>query len=89
MLHDQTLADAVTDGKLTVLATYTEGNPEAWRSDLSNLPANWMVGTDREAIKLNALYDLKAMPSLYLLDGNKKVILKDAPYARIRAALHF
>lgn len=89
MLHDQTLADAVTDGKLTVLAIYTEGNPEAWRSDLSNLPANWMVGTDREAIKLNALYDLKAMPSLYLLDGNKKVILKDAPYARIRAALHF
>lgn len=89
MLHDQALAEAVADGKLTVLAIYTEGNPEAWRKDLSNLPNDWTVGTDREAIKLNALYDLKAMPSLYLLDGNKKVILKDAPYSRIRAELRF
>lgn len=87
MLHDQALAEVVAGGKLTVLAIYTEGNPEAWRKDLPNLPDNWTIGTDREAIKLNALYDLKAMPSLYLLDGNKKVILKDAPYARIRAAL--
>lgn len=87
MLHDEALADAVADGQLTVLAIYTEGNPEAWRNDLSNLPSDWIIGTDREAIKLKALYDLKAMPSLYLLDGNKKVLLKDAPYARIRAAL--
>ena len=73
--------------QLTVLAIYTEGNPEAWENDLSSIPSGWLAGTDREAIKLGALYDLKAMPSLYLLDGEKRVLLKDAPYSRIRAEL--
>ena len=87
MIHDTALADAVGTGQLTVLAIYTEGNPEAWENDLSSIPSGWLAGTDREAIKLGALYDLKAMPSLYLLDGEKRVLLKDAPYSRIRAEL--
>jgi hypothetical protein len=33
------------------------------------------------------MYDLKAMPSLYLLDGQKTVLLKDAAYEKIRATL--
>ena len=53
------------------------------------MPAGWMVGMDREVVKNEALYDLKAMPSLYLLDGNKQVLLKDAPYEAIRQALSF
>ena len=51
------------------------------------MPEGWTVGTDHEAIKTGALYDLKAMPSLYLLDGNKQVILKDAPYEQIHKTL--
>lgn len=87
MKHDTALAHAVGTGRLTVLAIYTEGNPEAWKNDLPSIPSGWLAGTDREAIKLGALYDLKAMPSLYLLDGKKRVLLKDAPYSRIRAEL--
>lgn len=87
MAADVTLAEAVRNGKLSVLAVYTEGNDEAWRKAMHDMPEAWIVGTDREAIKLGALYDLKAMPSLYLLDGNKRVILKDASYERIRKYL--
>lgn len=84
MVADGLLAEAVRAGKLTVLAVYTEGNLEVWKRTLSDLPQGWTVGSDHEAVKLGALYDLKAMPSLYLLDGTKKVLLKDAPYAKIR-----
>ena len=35
-------------------------------------------------MKTGALYDLKAMPSLYLLDGKKTVLLKDAAFEEIR-----
>lgn len=84
MVADGLLAEAVRAGKLTVLAVYTEGNQEVWKRTLSDLPQGWTVGSDHEAVKLGALYDLKAMPSLYLLDGTKKVLLKDAPYAKIR-----
>ena len=87
MAADTALAEAVRTGKLSVLAVYTEGNDEAWRKALSDMPEGWMVGTDREAVKTEALYDLKAMPSLYLLDGSKTVLLKDVAYEKIRAAL--
>ena len=87
MAADTALAEAVRTGKLSVLAVYTEGNDEAWRKALPDMPEGWMVGTDREAVKDGALYDLKAMPSLYLLDGKKTVLLKDAAYEKIRATL--
>lgn len=87
MAADASLAEAVQSGRLSVLAVYTEGNEEAWRKALTDMPRGWTVGTDREAVKQGALYDLKAMPSLYLLDGQKRVLLKDAAYEQIRAAL--
>ncbi len=87
MAADTALAEAVRAGKLSVLAVYTEGNDAAWRKALPDMPEGWMVGTDREAVKTGALYDLKAMPSLYLLDGSKTVLLKDAAYEKIRTTL--
>lgn len=84
MVADGLLAEAVKAGKLTVLAVYTEGNQEVWKRTLGDLPQGWTVGSDHETVKQGALYDLKAMPSLYLLDGSKEVLLKDAPYAKIR-----
>lgn len=83
MTADATLAAAVDAGQLTVLAVYTEGNEEAWRKSLADIPEGWIVGQDRQAVKDGALYDLKAMPSLYLLDGEKKVLLKDAAFDEI------
>ena len=83
MWADRELAAAVEQEKLTVLAVYTEGNEELWKKTVSDMPKGWIVGQDHQAIKEAALYDLKAMPSLYLLDGSKRVILKDAPYETI------
>lgn len=87
MAADTALAEAVRAGKLSVLAVYTESNDEAWRKALPDMPGGWTVGNDREAVKTGALYDLKAMPSLYLLDGQKTVLLKDAAYEKIRTTL--
>ena len=84
MVSDKALAETIQAGKMSVLAVYTEGNDEAWRKSLPDMHQDWTVGTDREAVKTGALYDLKAMPSLYLLDGQKRVILKDATYETVR-----
>ena len=83
MKADAMLAEAVNSGRVTVLAVYTEGNPQVWKERLNEMPAGWVVGTDREVIKQKALYDLKAMPTLYLLDSAKRVLLKDAAFADI------
>lgn len=82
--NDKELAEFVSAKKLNVLAIYTEDNQESWEKDLPNMPKGWIVGTDKGQIKNEALYDLKAMPSLYLLDKNKYVLLKDAPYSIIQ-----
>lgn len=89
MFTDRSLAEAVADGKVTVLAVYTEGDTEVWKKYLNGMPGNWVIGEDKMAVKDRAIYDLKAMPTIYLLDKNKKVLLKDAPYAQIREALSF
>lgn len=89
MVSDVGLRNAVQTGNVSVLAIYTEGNEETWRETLSDMPEGWIVGTDREAVKDGALYDLKAMPSLYLLDGQKKVLLKDASFETISQFIGF
>ena len=83
MTASAALAKAVQTGRISVLAIYTEGNEEVWRKALPDMSEGWTIGADHEAVKTGALYDLKAMPSLYLLDGQKKVLLKDAAFEEI------
>ena len=78
------LSEQIRQKKVSVLAIYTEGNHEVWRDNLPKMPEEWIVGTDQEQIKTEALYDLKAMPVLYLLDKDMNVLLKDASYPIIR-----
>ena len=87
MISDKVLADAVASRRVSVLAVYTEGDDGVWRSSLGDMPPSWTIGTDRLAVKEGALYDLKAMPAIYLLDGSGRVLMKDARYGDVRKAL--
>lgn len=88
MIMDEALRNAVADGKVTVLAVYTEGDVDVWKKSLRDMPEGWIVVHDNMVVKEKALYDLKAMPSIYLLDGEKKVILKDAMYGEVRSTIY-
>lgn len=79
MQQSALLNNLLDSGKLAILAIYTDDDTEAWRAYATELPANWINGYDQQQIiKNDELYDLKAIPTLYLLDKEKKVILKDA-----------
>lgn len=67
----------IKDGTLEVLAIYAEGNIEIWEDTKDRMPNNWEIGYDLTGILDNDLYDLPAMPTLFLLNHEKKVILKD------------
>lgn len=84
---DEDLKNAMSEEKVTVLAVYTEGDVDVWKKSLRDMPEGWIVVHDNTVVKEKALYDLKAMPSIYLLDGHKKVILKDAMYGEVRSAI--
>jgi hypothetical protein len=65
--------------KLTVLSIYPDEELDEWRKHLNEFPKEWINGYDKKfAIKEQQLYDLKAIPTLYLLNKEKTVLLKDA-----------
>jgi thiol-disulfide isomerase/thioredoxin len=82
------LNKVVEDGSVKVLAIYPEQDEQLWKDSAGNLPAAWINGFDKEGIiDAEELYDLGSMPSLYLLDKDKKVIVKDASFDEIEKAI--
>ncbi len=72
------LSGMIDKGTLAVLAIYTDADLDAWREYNSQMPQNWMLAYDAgEKIKNEEIYDIKAIPTVYLLDAGKRVILKD------------
>ncbi len=68
----------IMEGRLAVLAIYTDSDTVLWRKHLGEMPGNWIMGRDHEErLWKERVYDLRAIPSVYLLDRMKRVILKD------------
>ena len=66
-------------GTLRVLAVYPDDNEEEWLLKSSGMPRGWIVGWNKQGdIRSKVLYEIRATPTLYLLDKQKRVILKDA-----------
>jgi len=82
-----TVSDCIGQGSLVVLAVYTEGKRSLWDETKASMPQEWMVGIDESEIVDRELYDIPAMPVMYLLDSNRRVLLKDAILSDIEAAL--
>lgn len=71
-----------------ILAFYPDEEPEVWKNYQPQIPSEWINGYDKNLdVITNELYDLKAMPTLYLLDKDKKIILKDAPVEMVEQYL--
>ena len=76
------------DGRLLVVNIYPDEDVQAWLDYLPNYPAEWVCGYDADQLlNSNTVYWLRAIPSLYLLDEQKRVILKDAPLNVLLATL--
>ena len=78
------VAEMFTSGKVKVLAMYIDEDIEAWRENRGKFPKEWIYAHDHKMIlRDNNIYGLRAIPSLYLLDKEKRVILKDAPVGKV------
>lgn len=64
--------------RLAILAIYPDADIEAWRDYQDEMPAGWISGYDHnQTISQKRLYKLNAIPALYLLDADKRVLIKD------------
>ena len=82
--NDPKISGLISEGVMKVLNIYIDEDLEAWRSYMPIYPDIWYNGFDPDfVIRGESLYNVRAIPSLYLLDSDKTVIMKDAPEARV------
>ena len=82
------VGNMVQQGALAVLAVCTQDDTPSWRRYLEDIPNNWINGCDKGmSLTVEGVYDLRVPPVLYLLDANKKILLKDVPFAQIEEYL--
>ena len=87
MKESSLLNSLISRGKLKVLTIYPDEDVALWKGHLSEMAKEWINGYDKnQTITHELLYDLSSIPSFYLLDKDKKVLLKDADW---RQVLHF
>jgi hypothetical protein len=68
-----------TRTSLTILTIYPNNNINEWRANISTKPANWVHAFNPSMeIARGRLYDIRTFPTIYLLDKDKRVILKNA-----------
>ena len=82
--EDPQISSMISSGRLKVLNIYIDEDLDAWRSYMPVYPEEWYNGFDPDfVIRNETLYNVRAIPSLYLLDSEKTVLLKDAPENRM------
>ena len=78
------IAQMISSGSLAVVNIYIDEDIQGWRDYMPIYPEDWYNGFDPDlVIRNDNLYYVRAIPSLYLLDEEKRVILKDAPENRL------
>lgn len=77
LLQQQSALDSLG---IKVFAIYIDDKPEEWR--VAKYPAEWLNGYAPE-IDSEELYNIRALPCLYLLDKDKKVISRDTSVEKI------
>jgi thiol-disulfide isomerase/thioredoxin len=88
LIADRKVNDLIASGKLAVANVYIDQELDKWRAFAKNYPTTWLTGYDQNyIIRTDVLYNVRAIPSLYLLDKDKKVIMKDAPQENVLSYL--
>lgn len=72
------LSQLIEQRRLKLLMLYPDEELAEWHNHRSEVPASWLYAYDEGCtLREKQLYDLRAIPSLYLLNRSKQVLLKD------------
>ena len=82
-LEELKKSDAVLNlvgmGVMKVLAVSPDGKTQLWDERKADFPTDWIYAYDPSGeLNQGTIYSLRTSPSIYLLDEDKRVVLKDA-----------
>lgn len=69
---------------IKIVAIDSEDDRELWDTTKNAMPDSWTIGFALDPIQNNDIYIFEEMPTLFLLDKSKKIILKDASLSEIK-----
>jgi thiol-disulfide isomerase/thioredoxin len=82
------VAALIESGRLQVVDVYIDQEIEDWKAHIAEYPASWINGYDHGyTIRTDLIYNVRGIPSIYLLDADKTVLMKDAPQEKVLEAL--
>lgn len=80
----EVIAAKIESGELAVLNIYIDEQLKEWYEYMSIYPDKWYNGYDHNyIIRSDELYNVRAIPSLYFLDRDKRVLLKDVTVEKL------
>ena len=75
--HSSVISQRVGESLLQVLTVDVDANEALWRESRGELPDSWTNTLLRSDLSGSRLYDTSAVPMLYLLDADQRIILAD------------
>lgn len=75
MESNAALTDAVAKGKVNILFIVPD-KMDGWKNEVVNYSSKWTVGCGED---LKKIYDLRTMPSVYLISNEGNILLKNTP----------
>lgn len=82
--NSESVTEMEKSGQFTVVCIYIDEEIDKWKAFVHEYPSEWLCGYDHDyLIRTNQTYNIRAIPSLYLLGSDKKIILKDAPQDKV------
>lgn len=82
--NEPVISGLIKNGTMAVLNIYIDEDIQSWMSYMPIYPETWYNGFDPDMlIRGDNIYYVRAIPSLYLLNKDKIVIMKDASESRV------
>lgn len=72
--------NCIENGFLDIVSVSLHPDKDSWKGYQQQIPDNWIDGWDEQGSIINdGLYNIRAYPTIFLLDQANEVLLKDAP----------
>lgn len=82
------LSQAIGNGNLQIVAVDLSGDEERWAADNSHIPSGWIDAFSPDAEVLNdEIYYIPRFPSLYLINADGTIMLRDTTVEKVTEAL--
>ena len=76
--------ELIDSKELAIVNIYIDQEREKWMAAAGGYPGKWYNGYDQDyVIRRDLTYCVRAIPSLYILDKDKVVLMKDAPVEKV------